>query len=241
VEEPTIWMDVTPEHHHLEAQLDALGIRVVRTPLATGDCWWIGHNYQLVMAELKRVEEAINSFATGRMLDQLYRMHETADVPILLMSGYLVPSPSGFCRVMPKTAAAWNDENDVLRVRYDAFHNYLAGLMREGIIVERLERRELLAKRLISIMNWTKKSEHKTLRPSLTRPATTLDRVKFQKMAKLMSTTGIGEELAERLLMAYDDSPWKVLKDVVEGDSVDAAKVLGIGKKKLQQIRKEWL
>ena len=236
----SVWIDVTPEHNELEAQLDALGVSVIRTPLETGDVWWTASANRLAMAELKRIEEALGSFSTGRMLNQMFRVHEISDIPMLILSGYLVPSPSGWCRVQPKTLDKWNDERDVIRVRYDAFNNYLAGLMAEGIIVDRLISRKELPRRLISLIRWTLKEEHKSLRPSLTRP-TAITRERYLKLSKLMSTTGIGEELAKRLLSVYGDSPWEVLRDILNGDANKALSVTGMGAKRLEQFRKEWL
>lgn len=236
---PQFTIDTTPEHNWLEARLDAMGIDVSRVSITEGDVWWMARRELLVMTELKNVSEALQSFSTGRIRDQMWRMYNECDVPILLLSGYLAPTEEGFCKVK-----AWSKGPNagVIRVLYNAFMNYLANLNRFGIIVEVIPNKEAVPGRLHSLWRWTQKTDHQSLSPSLPRPQVVRQK-DFIRLRKLMATDGIGQDLAERILLVYNNSPYDAIRDIMEADPKDLIKKfkgLGIGKKKIARMREEW-
>lgn len=242
-EPPVMWISHTPEHNWLQMRLQTLGVDVRRVPIEDGDVWWLGRHNELVMSELKTTNEILTSFCDERLLAQVWRMYESADVVILLYHGYLVPSPDGLCRIQPVRAKLWDTDAGCVKVRYDSFMDYLAGLNQHGIITEYLPISEYLPDRLIRLYHWTNKDNHKTLRPALPMPKVSGE--EFRKLRKLMTTDGIGEELATRLLAAHEGSPWEAIRNIMEAEGDKAQdkellKILGLGKKKLARIRQEW-
>jgi hypothetical protein len=58
-----------------------------------------------------------------------------------------------------------------------------------------------------------------------------------------MVVDGWGHELASRMLALYGNSPWEAMKELMEGNEkvvLKKLKGMGVGKKKLAQLRKEW-
>jgi hypothetical protein len=240
VERPLFWISHTPEHDHLEIDLWNLGVTVQRTHLDDGDVRWIAQGDKVVLAELKTYSEALGSFTTERIRSQMWRCRQHADIPILLLYGYFSPTTEGFCQVR---GTYKGESYSTVYIQYSAFRNFLAHLNTVGIITDEISRRDFTAKRLKALWGWTQKLDEESLTPGIQLPQVA-DKGEFMALRKLMVVDGWGQELASRMLALYGNSPWEAMKDLMDGDEkvvLKKLKGLGVGKKKLAQLRKEWI
>lgn len=83
-----IYIDVHEDDSGLIDVLESRGIgNCQRLSLETGDVV-IRHNGHEVGIEIKRVHDYLNSLHSGRLSDQLFRMLQTYDFPILIVEGW---------------------------------------------------------------------------------------------------------------------------------------------------------
>lgn len=247
---PTMWVSSTHDMDWLAAYLYDYG-QVIRTDMAglpDGDIRWITPRGETVLVEVKTTHEALGSFKSHRLFDQMYRVCASADIPIFLAYGHLKPTKEGWCYYVTKRKLDPKNPLHAVRVRYDGFMNYMARLNNMGCIAQHVPdsrtypARKLLVHRIVSLWKWTQKESSKSFYPAIPKPHV-LSTTDFVRIRKMQTTEGIGQELAIRLLGMYGGSPYECIKDLMENDPKELKKKfagLGIGPRKIEQIRKEW-
>ena len=221
------------------------------TELPTGDYAWTSEGNLSVGIESKTSTDLVTSFVNGRLADQISRLIETYDVPILLVTGSVTTSLTGhilteadidsYRPCKETTMFTIMTSTKFLKVNFQrsALANYLVSAQSAGLIIDingagPLPRETLEAQRVVQLVRYWDKPDHKgrgNRKYSLNLAGyTDYD----TKLAILCSLPGINETLAKRLLEQFGS-----IKDVISRlDTEDLCQVKGIGSGKLAELRR---
>lgn len=209
--------------HEPESVLKGLGKLGCKVQLAVGDYLFFTVNREKVIVERKAISDLLNSLRSGRLQEQVRNTITHADVPILLVEGFMTSTKEG--RIRHKAG--------VSKWRYNAMQNFLMTAQLAGMYVLHSPNTFFTPQILKSLFAYFQKEEHESLRK---RPRSIVlypagDRERQKDL--LATIPGIGPELAGRLLERFE-SPLAVF---VASDE-DLLEVSGVGKKKVEMMRK---
>lgn len=150
----------TREPDYNANKLVELKFQVIRMLLLTGDYIWQSM-LGLVVIERKTVEDLIASIIGGRAYDEFRRVIEMADVPILLVEGYMGEFEG-------KVKTSW-DKGQTLKYPYDVVSNFILTWQMAGMYVVFSPRKQTTPHRIASLYDLTQKETHHSLAPKRAR------------------------------------------------------------------------
>ena len=145
----------TREPEPLLWQLSQEGFDVSRQTMSTGDFLWITKDFKSVCIERKTVSDLLSSLAKRqgngkpRVVNQLGRLSQTFDYPVLLIEGSMVATADGNISAdgRPSTWA------------YNSIDNFLLTAQQAGVLVVRCRKGEVPT-RIRSLVYYFDKVDH---------------------------------------------------------------------------------
>jgi ERCC4-type nuclease len=177
---------------------ESAGIASRVTPLPVGDIRFISAALEIVLIERKSTKSDLFTSLSKRLPDQLTRLVQEADEPILLIDGPLAIGATGKLRSTRYTTN-WH---------FSTLQNFLLSAQRSGVHCLQVHNAKYTPEAVIKLYNYYQKtaSEHTSLIQSRLKPFPTKSKgltEREQKLRTLMSVFGVGPELASRLLDTY--------------------------------------
>jgi len=170
-----------------------LGAESIVVSLDTGDYSFKGWDNKIIAIERKSVNNLLSSISSGELADQLGRMLENIDVPILLIEGDIKPDP--------RTGYAVLDGHMPTRFNYDAIVNHIHVWQLRGMLIERTRSETDTAHRILSLAKMY--AENKSV-PSIKRKRHLDFSSKKDPVLNIVAAfPGIGTDRAKSLLRTH--------------------------------------
>jgi ERCC4-type nuclease len=196
--------------------------------LETSDYLWMAEDNNLWAMERKSITDFFASFAAGRLTDQLRRLVNLADHPLLLVEGVIGMTDSGMIRLPGRSGGLAPST-----YRWSTYQDLLLEIQYTGVGLQFTTSKSGSAFRIRQLYEWSNRPNHGLLDKRLRTMeyGTRMD----HKMYLLTALPGIGPEVAKQLLdqfatpinalAAFNSPEW--LKDIK-----------GLGEKKISTVRK---
>lgn len=194
--------------------------------LEYGDIKIWGFNGLQILIERKTVSDLLSSMSSRRIYRQIRGLIQEADVPILLIEGFMSSYGSGKVRYR-NGESGW---------RWVSIQNILLSFQLHGLKVIYSTNQDMTVRMLRSLESYFRKPDHSVL-DTPPEPLFTIGEPATRKVKMLMCLPGIGEEMAGRLLDRFD-----TIEGIVSANKEEIEEVYGIGEKtadKILQVVKE--
>lgn len=194
------------------------------TALETGDIRFLTADFDLVLIERKSTDGDLYSSASKRLWDQCLRLIEEADWPILLIDGPIYLTKDGRFRT-GRYVTGW---------QYNQLMHMLLSLQLRGLIVLWVPRKAQTPKEIIDLYEYAQKADHTSVLQTKLKPFPSKPKgltLREQQLRVLLSITGVGPALAERLLDIYGS-----VQGVMEAPFKGISLVPGVGPQIAQRI-----
>jgi ERCC4-type nuclease len=195
--------------------------------LPTADWAWIGAHGESIGIERKDTGDLLNSFQNGRLTDQLTRLTEQFNWPILIIEGHLSATADGMCKIN------YGGAYQVRSFRYDTIQLMLLEAQMSGVFIVHTNHNYGTGVMIRALYEFSQRAEHNLLNRRI-RPFQLGTRVDEQVFL-LMGLPGVGEDSARGLITTFG-SPFNAMAGLVANEKL-ALTVKGIGKNKLARAR----
>ena len=207
----------------------ALGDYCQVAPLETGDYLWPDIDGKTYAIERKEASDFCKSLTSGRLAEQLSRLVETYDVPILLTEGNFNANPDGLVTVQ--------GNGHVLNknIPFMTIQSSLLELQTAGVFHLHTNNLTTTARLIKGLYGWSQKAEHSLLN-SRSRVNTITGRAD-DPLWLVMGLPGIGVQLARNLMEMFGSpiSIFEAFKDPVFRPFLK--QIRGISDAKIDQVR----
>ena len=194
------------------------------------DYLWAAHDGQTVAIERKEASDFVTSLTTGRLAEQIRRLVENYDIPILLLEGNLNANPDGLTTVPGKNGHLISKNIPYLTLQDAIFECQLA-----GAYWAHTNNVQATIRWLKGRYEWTQRPEHELLQ-TRSRINTIAGRAD-DPVWFLMGLPGIGVVHARALLKAFG-SPYVVLDAFADPNKHHFIKMIrGISDGIIDQVR----
>lgn len=208
----------------------ALGDMVTVAPLETGDYIWLDSEARTLGLERKEASDYTSSLTSGRLSEQLKRLIETYDFPILLTEGNFNSNHDGLVMVPGKNGHLINKHIPFMAIQSSLFELQLA-----GVYHLHANNQQTTARLIKGLYEWSQKKEHSLLN-ARSRINTITGRAD-DPIWLLMGLPGIGVTLAKSLLELFG-SPFTVFQAFSNPRMHPVIKqIRGINDAKIDQVR----
>lgn len=187
--------------------------------LPVGDYLIAGRNNEVVLVERKSTGDLLSSFSSGRLMRQLREMSASAEVPVLLIEGFLTVDKE--CRVRWKGGTS--------NYHWTTLEDFFLSCQLHGIHVVRSPNRMATSEILAALAKFFRKDSHSALLKR-ERPRLSVSTTEASRLGLVMGLPGIGEELARRLLSHFGSPHGVFVAD-------DLTAVDGVGEVRARRIR----
>lgn len=196
----------------LVGTLGGLGISFTIVELATGDFAWESPIGEIAI-ERKTVSDFLDSFQKGRLQEQLRRLIESYEVPILMIEGY-VEERMGHV-YLGKGKGTWAN-----KWSYSGFRNILLEWQMAGVLLETTKSIPDTVRRIAGLYRFTRKENHE----SMSRRQLIKIGGEHPACTTIASLPGIGPKKAKELLNRFSLID---IFDIASEGEAELAKVLG--------------
>ena len=220
-----LYIDIN-EDQLIRTKLEDIGIV---TDLVTGDYLWDADDLKRWGIERKELNDFFQSFNVGRLTDQLRRLVDLADYPLLLIEGTVAKTDSGMIR-LPRRNGGLAPTN----YRWSLYQDLLLEIQFTGVGIQFSTNMGTSAERIRELYNWSNRADHHLLDKRLrTMEYSTRLNAQMQLMTAL---PGIGPEVARQLLSQFSN-PFMAMAAFNQAEQW-LSDIKGLGPKKIAQVKK---
>lgn len=197
-------------------------------PLPTADFAWAGISGQSIGLERKDMSDLLNSFANGRLSDQLTRLVQQYDWPILLTEGFMSQTKDGTIKI------GVGSQHTIRNFRYTTIQEMLLEAQMTGVFIVNSPAKWATGNLIRKLYEFSQRTDHNLLSRRI-RPFQLGTKVDEQTFL-LMGLPGVGEETARELLGTFG-SPFFAMAQILSNET-EVLKVKGLGPQKIKNAQR---